>query len=572
MAGPENIELDPLTALLLWTPTYDEYLASPTLLTIRVSDGDNGVLELNLSITVQPKDEDMDGLPDSYETRTCDENGACLDPTDGTDAESDLDNDGLSNLDEWAAGSDPFQYNGPSTPTLLSPLDGDRINTTSPTLEVEVAPFLSERSSWVKFELYADEALTVLVVDERIEINDSGIIGWQTSELALVEDATYYWRARSESDINETEWSTPFSFIVNAVNEPPPPPVLLNPSDEAVLSERSPTFTATTVVDSDGDDVRYLFRFYRANGDIETLGYGQIDGEVATLTQTLREGVTLSWEVIAVDEVGAQSVGGTQRSFSIDALNKAPGIPEILTPQDGRIHEFNPIEVSLGPNEDSDGHAFEYVVSIYGDESQPILVGSVDAEDDGSATYTAETRLEEDRGYNVVVYAEDEFGARSESTIHRFFLSSENDPPSRPELLGPTNLAPLTTSQTVLTWAPSTDPEGAMVTYRVTACTEDPTTLETYDDCFVKERIQPNGFDFRSESVPGVTYFWFVEAVDDTGLSSEPSSVWQFKVVVTETGDDGCDCQQFRSGPISAWLIFLCFAFVLTYRRRCNDH
>ena len=110
LAGPENIDLDPVTGLLLWTPTYDEYLASPTLLTIRVSDGDNGVLELNLSITVRPKDEDMDGLPDSYETRTCDENGACLDPTDGTDAESDLDNDGLSNLDEWAAGSDPFQY------------------------------------------------------------------------------------------------------------------------------------------------------------------------------------------------------------------------------------------------------------------------------------------------------------------------------------------------------------------------------------------------------------------------------------------------------------------------------
>ena len=40
------------------------------------------------------------------------------------------------------------------------------------------------------------------------------------------------------------------------------------------------------------------------------------------------------------------------------------------------------------------------------------------------------------------------------------------------------------------------------------ACTEDPTTLETYDDCFVKERIQPNGFDFRSESVPGVTWLF----------------------------------------------------------------
>lgn len=571
LAGPANIELDPVTGLLLWTPSYEEYLASPTLLTVRVSDGDAGVLELNLTVIVLPKDDDMDGLPDSYESRTCDENGDCLDPTDGTDAQTDLDNDGLSNLEEWAAQSNPFQYDGPSKPILLSPVDGDRVNTATPVLEVEVEPFLSDRRAWVRFELYADEALSELIASEETDLGQESIIGWSTDDVLLSEDMRYFWRARASTDLSQTDWSETFRFVVNAVNVPPPPPILLSPSDNAVLSERSPTFTAQTVVDTDGDQVRYLFRFYRPNGDIETLGYGQVDEGLTTLTQTHREGAVLLWEVIAVDEVGAQSVGGEQWDFTIDALNKAPGMPTILLPEDRALYDQNPLRVSMGENEDEDGHDFKYVLSVYGEDVNPLVVGQVDAEADGSAIFESDVRLGEDRGYNLVVYAEDELGARSESAIHQFFLSSENNPPSRPELLGPTNLAPLTTNQTILNWEQSSDPEGADVTYRVTVCTQDPADLESLESCFVKDLILLNGFDFRGESRPGTNYFWFVEAVDELGLASEPSAVWQFRVVVTETDSSGCDCQVDSQSPTSTWFLLLGF-LAFTLRRRQGIH
>ncbi len=424
LAGPDNVDLDPSTGLLLWTPTYEEYLESPTSLTIRVSDGDNGVLETNLQIMVRPKDDDEDGLPDTYETRSCDAQGACLDPSNPDDALSDLDGDGLTNLEEWQGETDPFVYDGPDTPTLLSPPDGARVNTATPDLEVEVLPYEGSLTAWVRFELYSDEVGNDLLLSERVVIDEQGILGIALTDQSLTEDSRYFWRARSETDLSNTNWSTMRSFVINAINTPPPTPVLLSPEDDATLGERSPTFTARTVIDTDGDTMKYLFRFYRQNGEIETLGYGVVDGNFTTFSQPQREGVTLLWEVVAIDEVGAQSEPSAQWSFIIDALNKAPSAPEIVNPASGTILTSNPIEVLIAGSDDPDGHAFSYALSVYAEALEPILMGTVEPDADGEARFVAAETLEEDRGYDLVVYAEDEFGARSDSTIHRFFLSS----------------------------------------------------------------------------------------------------------------------------------------------------
>ena len=60
-------------------------------------------------------DTDLDGLPDDYET----DNG--FNPTDPSDADGDWDGDGMSNLDEFLAGSDPTRDEQP--PQLFIPDD-----------------------------------------------------------------------------------------------------------------------------------------------------------------------------------------------------------------------------------------------------------------------------------------------------------------------------------------------------------------------------------------------------------------------------------------------------------------
>jgi hypothetical protein len=434
---------------------------------------------------------------------------------------------------------------------------------------VEVSAYEGTLAAWVRFEVYADEGGTDLLLSEIESLENTDILGLSLAAVELSEDTRYFWRARSETELSTTDWSEMRSFVVNALNTPPPTPMLLSPEDDSTLGERSPTFTARTVVDSDGDTLKYLFRFYRQNGEIETLGYGLVEDNLATFSQPQREGVTLLWEVVAIDEVGAQSAPTPQWQFLIDALNKAPTAPEINRPEVDSILTSNPLDILIGGSEDPDGHSFSYGVSVYADDLEPILVGTAEPDTEGDARFVAEETLEEDRGYDLIVFAEDEFGARSDSTIHRFFLSSENDPPTTPAPIEPVNLSPLVSSQAVLIWSLATDPEGAAVTYRLTICTQMFDVVDL-DDCFVQERLQSNGFDFRADAQDGQTYYWSVEALDETGLASAPSEVWSFRVLDgdDQTGD-GCECDQSRRSPLSLWVLF--FGILIGCRRRLTS-
>jgi hypothetical protein len=73
-------------------------------------------------------DDDNDDMPDDWEIQYG------LDPLDETDASGDLDGDGVNNLDEYNAGTDPTNSR-PETPTLSSPIDNDTIESLTPELQ-----------------------------------------------------------------------------------------------------------------------------------------------------------------------------------------------------------------------------------------------------------------------------------------------------------------------------------------------------------------------------------------------------------------------------------------------------
>ncbi|GIU07693.1 hypothetical protein TUM4445_13510 [Shewanella sp. MBTL60-112-B2] len=111
---PAWASFEPLTGALSGTPTYND-AGQYGPIVISVSDG---ILEAHLEtfyLEVAVLDSDADGIPDTVELELG------LDPFDGSDAKQDTDGDGLSNFDEWLAGSN--LYKDDVAPELTIPSD-----------------------------------------------------------------------------------------------------------------------------------------------------------------------------------------------------------------------------------------------------------------------------------------------------------------------------------------------------------------------------------------------------------------------------------------------------------------
>lgn len=154
-------------------------------------------------------DDDDDGLPDEWEILYE------LDPLDSSDANGDLDGDGISNLDEHTHGTDPSLIPGntpPNQPLLIEPADGADGVDLMPTLMTDAFEDgdahahsrtryqIATSTNWdsdLVFECEFTKQLTHTTV----------------GDLILDPETTYYWRVRFYDIHNgRSEWSAASSF------------------------------------------------------------------------------------------------------------------------------------------------------------------------------------------------------------------------------------------------------------------------------------------------------------------------------------------------------------------------
>lgn len=191
----------------------------------------------------------------------------------------------------------------PTIPVLANPSSGGGVNLFSPTLSVYNASDADRDSLTYEFEVYADAALTDLVVQSGGVAETASVTGW-TVPVALTENQTYYWRARAFDGSLSSGWMPFASFMINTANDAPGPPTLSAPADGSRVATLTPTLAVTNAVDPDSDSLTYEFEIYTAATPVASSG--SIPGNGSGITSwtpasPLADNTVYQWRARAFD-------------------------------------------------------------------------------------------------------------------------------------------------------------------------------------------------------------------------------------------------------------------------------
>lgn len=149
----------------------------------------------------------------------------------------------------------------PTTPTLANPSDKSGVKVSAPTLSIHNSSDLDGDVISYRFEVYADAAMTTLVVGSDAVTEMAGVTSWQVPQ-SLTENQTYYWRARAFDGVTFSEWMPSASFTVNTANDAPGAPKALLPAEGSSVTTTTPLFAVANAFDPDSDSLTYQFEVY----------------------------------------------------------------------------------------------------------------------------------------------------------------------------------------------------------------------------------------------------------------------------------------------------------------------
>lgn len=423
---------------------------------------------------------------------------------------------------------------GPETPSVVMPLSGAQVATLKPTLSVQTSTNPLDPTTQVQFEVYADEALTQLaataLIDEAPSINENGgglvqqPTAWTLPE-ALIDNTTYWWRARAFDGSVYSLWANAH-FFVNLFNDPPNSFSLIQPEPDAEVASLTPTLTWNNSIDKEGDAITYGVTIY-GNADLtdivaQALDLPQADGGSTSWVDTVPLGnhSTYYWNVVAKDAHGAQTTSFA-RPFVVNTGNAAPTDPVILSPAiDGQSADVN-VELKIRNSSDADNDPVIYVFEIdtvntfdspAKDNSGTVVAGS------GGTTSWVTGTLTENQRYWWRVKAQD---GRADSAwvVGKFLMNASNEPPATPTIKNPGDGSWSAVLQPILEANAVTDPEGDAVRYQ----------FEVYQGTSLQQKVAEGISSTTTFTVPleltdKTTYAWRVRALDPQDEASDWSS------------------------------------------------
>ncbi len=515
--GPEGMRFE--GSELRWTPTREQSDEGAFSVLVLVGDGDGGTAVQGWEIAVAKADSDNDGMLDDCET----DHG--LDPNNGLDAALDGDVDGITNLAECLAGSDPTFYNGPSSPGANRPRTDERVSTSTPEFSVVNAFDPDGEPLAYDFEVYSDAGLTTQVFAASAVPGGEALTRW-VPEGALTENTMYWWRARASDAHVSSAWTDAKAFFVDQANEGPLAPTAHFPNGD--VDTLRPTFTADATLDPEGDAFIYTFEVATDADFTDPVTYTSPSPEWQ-VADDLSPGQTYFWRVRADDEFGVSGPYSDVLSFSIIQINTLPSSVAISYPAEGAVLDSAATTIQWGSAQDPDEDAITYQIQVATDQRFSDVVF-----EDGAVAETSidVDGLQEDTRYFVRVRANDGTGY-GYYTGSYFSINAENAAPARGWSVYPADGSRFAPGSITLTFGYGEDPEGDAIEYRADVYSDEART-ELVTSLSASPGAGPTvSADFDAPEV-ATTYYWTTTVIDAYGAESETSEPWSFIVDVAE--------------------------------------
>jgi len=414
--------------------------------------------------------------------------------------------DGAGNNSAWSAVRNLIiDVTVPSVPTMLSPADGAKLNSTTPTLSwssVAGAPGMT-----YSLQIAYDIAFT------SFKVNATGLTT-TTYTTAVLTQGTYYWRVRAVSGTgNASEWSTPWSFTVDTTA--PGVPTLLSPASAARTNNTTPTLGWSAVTDPSG--VTYSVQVSTSSAFTTTVV--NVSGVAAT-EYTVSPALSAQlyyWRVRAVDGAGNSSSWPTARTFTIDLT--APAVPTLQTPANAAVTNNKTPSLTWSAVTDPSGVSYSVQVST----SNTFDTTVVNVSGLTSNAYTVPSALA-DGTYYWRVGAVDGAGNSSAWSAARYF-TVDTAAPAIPLLLIPDNGTKTNNTTPDLDWADVSDFTGVTYSLQVS-------TVSTFSTTVVNVTGLTTSAYKTATLAAGIKY-WRVKAIDGAGNDSGWSPTWNFTIDTT---------------------------------------
>ncbi len=374
--------------------------------------------------------------------------------------------------------------------------------------------------------------------------------------------------------INLFDYNTPgeYTLVFQSSADLPQPPVIMyipertrvegqqlsflveasdpNGTVPLLAAERLPV-GATFIDQGDGSGVfdwtpaagqagRYAVRFIASDGVLESSRQAVMI--IFSQDDTDGDGMLDSWEMEHFGTLDRDGSGDFDADGICDldewlngldpeSSDSVPSVPEIVSPQNGgHVDQLSP-SLEIANSIDPEGDAFSYVFEIYSDKEYKTLVASqADVIPQSNTTvWMVPVTLDDNTAYFWRVKAVDATG--SSNWAHgRFFVDTQNDPPSAPVAGSPADSTSVDTQTPILQILNSTDPDSGTVTYR----------FELYADSSMQFPVASmdgiaagaNGRTSWTVDVPldhGAWYYWRAIAADELGAHT-PGLLTSFQV------------------------------------------